>query len=114
MAASFDFFVANPEIVVLVRREALTEENHLGFDLGTALRPYFERAVAFFEREMSNGSFRMHDAEHLVYTGYGALVTYFSDHVMLRGLTGTDPYSPEALRRRFAHMQAFIRAALEP
>lgn len=114
LKVSFDFFVANPDIVVIVRREALTEESHLGFDLGTALRPYYERAVEFFRREMDRGVFREHDAEHLVLTGYGALLTYFSDRAMLRGLIDIDPYSSEELERRFAHMRAFIRAALEP
>lgn len=114
LEVSFQFFVANPDIIVIVRREALTEESHLGFDLGTALRPYFERAVAFFEREMTSGLFRHHDAEHLVLTGYGALLTYFSDRAMLRGLIDGDPYDQAALDRRFAHMTAFIRAALEP
>ncbi len=114
LKVSFDFFVTNPDIVVIVRREALTEESHLGFDLGTALRPYYERAVEFFRREMERGVFRHHDAEHLVLTGYGALLTYFSDRAMLRGLIDVDPYSPAELERRFAHMTAFIRAALEP
>ncbi|MEZ5379435.1 MAG: TetR/AcrR family transcriptional regulator [Acidimicrobiales bacterium] len=114
LKVSFDFFVTNPEIVVIVRREALTEESHLGFDLGAALRPYYERAVDFFRREMDRGVFREHDAEHLVLTGYGALLTYFSDHALLRGLIDVDPYGPDELQRRFAHMRAFIRSALEP
>ncbi|MEZ5229668.1 MAG: hypothetical protein R2710_24290 [Acidimicrobiales bacterium] len=99
---------------MIVRREALTEESHLGFDLGAALRPYYERAVDFFRREMDRGVFREHDAEHLVLTGYGALLTYFSDHALLRGLIDVDPYGPDELQRRFAHMRAFIRSALEP
>lgn len=115
LEASFDFFRANPEIVSIVRREALDEKGHLGFDLGAALRPYFTRSVTFFEREMDAGRFRRHDAENLVVTGYGALLTYFSDHWMLTGLLGGhDPFSDEALEARFQHLRDFVRSALEP
>jgi AcrR family transcriptional regulator len=114
LEVSFEFFRDNPEIVQIVRREALSESGHLGFDLGAALRPYFLRSVAFFRREMEAGHFRRHDPEHLVLTGYGALLTYFSDHAMLNGLLGRDPFSKDALESRFHHMRAFVRAALEP
>lgn len=114
LEASFDFFRLNPEVVRIVRREALTGESHLGFDLGTELRPFFLQSVAFFQREMDAGTFRRHDAEHLVLTGYGALLTYFSDQTMLIGLLDADPFSQEALERRFAHLRAFMRSALEP
>ncbi len=114
LEVTFDFFRTNPEIVSIVRREALTSHGHLGFDLGAALRPYFARSVQFFEREMNAGRFRRHDAENLVVTGYGALLTYFSDHWMLTGLLDRDPFSDEALEARFAHVRAFVRAALEP
>lgn len=113
LEVSFDFFRANPEIVSIVRREALTEKGHLGYDLGVALRPYFQQAVAFFEREMAAGRFRRHDPENLVVTGYGALLTYFSDHFMLMGLLDSDPFSTEALEARFTHLRQFVRAALE-
>ncbi len=114
LEVSFDFFRLNPEVVRIVRREALTDREHLGFNLGSALRPFFLRSVAFFEREMDAGTFKQHDAEQLVITGYGALLTYFSDDVMLNGLLDRDPFSVEALDARFEHMKAFMRSALMP
>ncbi len=114
LEVSFRFFKENPEIVRIVRREALSEQGPQGVNLGEALQPYFRRSVAFFEREMDAGVFRPQDAPNLVLTGYGGLLTYFSDQSMLRGLLGEDPYSEAALSRRFEHMRQFLRASLEP
>ncbi len=114
LEASFEFFRLNPAVVTIVRREALSDDKHLGYNLGTALRPFFLRSVAFFEREMDAGVFKRQDAEQLVITGYGALLTYFSDHTMVLGLLDRDPFSVESLEARFDHLKAFMRSALEP
>ncbi len=112
--ASFRFFAENPDYVRLMRREALDNGAHLGIDLAASLRPAFDRAIAYFQREMDRGTFRRHDARQLLLTGYGAILSYFSDAPFLGGLLDDDPLDPVVLEQRREHLLSFFRAALVP
>lgn len=114
LRAGFGFFADNPSYVTLMRREAIDGGSHLGIDLAAVLRPMFDQAADYFRREMSNGTFREQNPEQLLLTGYGALLSYFSDAPFLEGLLDENPLAPAALERRREHIIEFFSAALIP
>lgn len=114
LRAGFTFFADNPNYVILMRREAIDGGVHLGIDLAAVLRPMFDEAAAYFRKEMEAGRFRQQNSEQILITGYGALLSYFSDAPFLEGLLDENPLSPEALERRSEHIIELFRAALVP
>lgn len=114
LRAGFRFFADNPSYVRLVRREAIDGGHHLAIDLASVLRPMFELAARYFDREMHDGTFRALDSRQLLITGYGAILSYFSDEPFLEGLLDVAPLSEGALAAREEHIVQFFRAALQP
>lgn len=114
LRTGFRFFADNPSYVRMVRREAIDGGQHLAIDLASVLRPMFDLAATYFEREMANGVFTPQDARQLLITGYGALLSYFSDEPFLEGLLDIAPLSDDALLAREEHVVQFFRSALLP
>lgn len=107
-------FASHRDHVRLLRREAIDGGVRLGLDLSAALRPMFDAAAGFLEREMDAGTFRRHDAQQLIITGYGALLSSFSEAPIFEGLVGGPTDDESVVKLRSDHLVSFFRAALLP
>ena len=74
----------------------------------------FDRAVGFLQKEMRAGRLRKHNAPQLLLSGYGAILSYFSDAPLITVLLGTDPLSPAALKVHRREVVELFRTALDP
>jgi TetR/AcrR family transcriptional regulator len=113
LRAAFTFFEEHPDFVRLARREALDGGPMLEGELTALLKPLFDRGAAFLQREMDAGRLRRYDARQLLLTGYGAVLSYFSDAPLIGGLLDHAPMSPAALAARREHVIDVLRNALE-
>jgi TetR/AcrR family transcriptional regulator len=114
LRAAFQFFEEHPEFVRLARREAIEGGPILSEQLGVALRPLFDRGVAFLSGEMDAGRLRRYDPRQLLLTGYGAILSYLSDAPLISSLLDDDPLSPASLKERREHVIDVLRNALAP
>lgn len=112
--AGLTLFENTPDYVRIMRREALDGGSHLGIDLAGVLRPLFDAAAQYFEREMDAGVFRRHDPRHLLITGYGAVLSYFSDAPFIDGLIDEPALTKERISEHADHIVEFFRSALVP
>lgn len=112
LRAGFDLFAATPDYVRIMRREALDGGLHLGIDLSAVLKPLFLRASEYFDDQMKQGNFRQHDSRHLLITGYGAILTYFSDAPFIDGLLDESALTPKNVQDHCEHVIGFFRSAL--
>lgn len=114
LGTGFDLFAATPDYVRVMRREALDGGVHLGIDLSAVIKPFFDGAVDYLERQMEEGTFRRLDARHLLLSGYGAILSYFSDAPFIAGLLDGEAMTPANLAAHRAHVIALFKAALVP
>lgn len=112
LRACLDLFAETPDYVRIMRREALDGGVHLGIDLSGVLRPFFDRAAEYLQEEMRKGVFEPHDARHLLITGYGAVLTYFSDSPFVNGLLDDEALTSKNIHTHTEHVISFFRSAL--
>ena len=118
LMAAFDFFRANPDFVRLVRRERTVQEQarpNEQHETESELNDHQTVAqTGSPEPGSKQGAFRRQDPELLLVTGYGALLSYFSDVPFMIGLLDRNPLSDASLDALRDHTRELFRAALTP
>jgi hypothetical protein len=61
---------------------------------------------------MDAGVFHRHDSRHLLITGYGAILSYFSDAPFIDGLFDDNAMTRTNVERHREHVISFFKAAL--
>jgi TetR/AcrR family transcriptional regulator len=112
LRAGLDLFADTPDYVRIMRREALDGGVHLGIDLSGVLRPLFDSAAQYLDDQMEAGVFRRHDSRQLLITGYGAILSYFSDAPFIDGLLDANAMDRLNVEKHREHVISFFRAAL--
>lgn len=112
LRAGLDLFADTPDYVRIMRREALDGGVHLGIDLSGVLRPLFDGATTYLDSQMDAGVFHRHDSRHLLITGYGAILSYFSDAPFIDGLLDDNAMTRNNVERHREHVISFFKAAL--
>ena len=112
LRAGLDLFADTPDYVRIMRREALDGGVHLGIDLSGVLRPLFDAATQYLDAQMKAGIFRQHDSRQLLITGYGAILSYFSDAPFIDGLLDDDAMKKENVALHSEHIISFFKSAL--
>lgn len=112
LRAGFALFEDHPDYVRLMRREALDGGVHLGIDLASVLKPIFGAAAVYLEQMMDDGVLHRHDPRHLLITGYGAILSYFSDAPFITGLLDQEALTQSNISEHREAVIEFFRAAL--
>lgn len=110
--SGFELFAENPDYVRVMRREALDGGSHLGVDLAAVLKPYVDEASRWFAEQMDQGVFRRHEPRQLLITGYGAVLTYFSDAPFIDGLIEGSALTKDKIAEHCDSVVALFKSAL--
>lgn len=112
LRAGFALFEDNPDYVRMMRREALDGGVRLGIDLASVLKPLFAAAAEYLDRMMDEGVLKRHDSRHLLITGYGAILTYFSDAPFITDLLDHQALTEANISEHREAVIEFFRSAL--